>query len=210
MAASSRCTPRLVLLLVAISGGGAFIAPMFRPGLSHLGRVQAGGSLALPFAPAVGPAHTIQKGSNCGGGGRGGGGWGRRNNLGEDDGRGELGGRRTNTIQALLAVRGGDAYLTADAGSRRARCPATNALLCVNVVVYLLQVLTQGWLLTAGAKMNSQIISGQYYRLLTPVFLHGGLLHLLCNSLSLNAVVEILKTQPYSSICIGICQFADF
>lgn len=39
-----------------------------------------------------------------------------------------------------------------------------------------------------GAKFNPLIMEGQYWRLITPIFLHGGLLHLAVNSYSLYAV----------------------
>jgi membrane associated rhomboid family serine protease len=176
----------------------------------------------------------------CGGGGMYGGGWGGRNNLGDGEFNEELGaGRRLHLrmMQGLLAVRGGDHFLTADATLFNSRAPATNALLCINAIVYLLQVLTKGALLTAGesliyhdnsqplvlshennanmyqlagAKINSAIVMGQYYRLLSPVFLHGGLLHLLCNALSLNAVGPMVETlfdterMVFTYICGGI------
>jgi membrane associated rhomboid family serine protease len=178
--------------------------------------------------------------SDCfGGGGMHGGGWGGRNNLADGEFNEERGaGRRLHLrmMQGLLAVRGGDHFLTAEATLFNSRAPATNALLCINAIVYLLQVLTQGALLTAGeclichdnsqplvshekntnmyqlagAKMNSAIVMGQYYRLLTPVFLHGGLLHLLCNALSLNAVGPMVETlfdterMVFTYICGGI------
>jgi len=76
---------------------------------------------------------------------------------------------------------------------QRSRCPATNFLLCITAVVYVLQMLTQGWLLDAGAKDNSMIVQGQYYRLLTAMLLHIGLVHLLCNCFSLNTVGPIVE-----------------
>ena len=82
-----------------------------------------------------------------------GGGWGGRNNLGDGEFNEERGaGRRLQLrmMQGLLAVRGGDHFLTAEATVFNSRAPATNALLCINAIVYLLQVLTQGALLTAG------------------------------------------------------------
>ncbi len=88
-----------------------------------------------------------------GGGGMYGGGWGGRNNLGDGEFHEERGaGRRLHLrmMQGLLAVRGGDHFLTAEATLFNSRAPATNALLCINAIVYLLQVLTQGALLTAG------------------------------------------------------------
>lgn len=39
--------------------------------------------------------------------------------------------------------------------------------------------------LTFGAKVNTLIMSGEYWRLITPIFLHGGLMHIAFNSYSL-------------------------
>ena len=150
-------------------------------------------------APALQPALSLSAKPLCaparGGGGfsRGGcgGGWGGRRHVGggnffhdDDAARGRL-------TQSLLAARGG---LGAKEDSNgRERRKAVDALLCLNVVVYILQLLSRDWLLNAGAKVNGMILSGQYYRLLTPIFLHGGLIHLLCNSLSLNAVGPLVE-----------------
>jgi len=112
------------------------------------------------------------EGGSCEGGSFGGGGsggsWWRRHNLGgasDSGGDGHSGERCRRAMQGLVAMRGAESWLSAEAGrSSRMRCPAVNALLCINVAVYLLQVLSQGWLLTAGAKLNPMIVSGQYYR----------------------------------------------
>ena len=54
-------------------------------------------------------------------------------------------------------------------------------------------------LLVFGAKVNSSIIAGEYWRLLTPVFLHAGIVHLLINCYSLYAIgtsVERIFGRP--------------
>lgn len=61
----------------------------------------------------------------------------------------------------------------------------TNVLLAINMAVFALQFTTGGRLLSAGAKVNSAIAAGQWYRFFTPVFLHASLSHLLINSYSL-------------------------
>ena len=145
----------------------------------------------------ISACHALPGSNFFGSGSIGGGGgcWGGRSNVGGGSGgdKPRGGNGREKLMQGLLAMRGGECWLSAQAQSQRARCPATNALLCINVVVYVLQLLTQGWLLNAGAKVNSMIVRGQYYRLLTPMFLHGGLVHLLCNCLSLNAVGPMVE-----------------
>jgi len=50
-----------------------------------------------------------------------------------------------------------------------------------------------------GAKVNSSILAGEYWRLLTPVFLHAGVVHLLINCYSLYAIgvsVERIFGRP--------------
>ena len=66
----------------------------------------------------------------------------------------------------------------------------TYSLLGILVVVYILQALSElFWgddlLFYFGGKINEFIIAGEYWRLLTPVFLHGSLAHLGSNALGL-------------------------
>ncbi len=79
----------------------------------------------------------------------------------------------------------------------RARTPfLTYALIAVNIAVYGLLYLysmqsgqSYGQLLSIfGAKINSNIVNGEYWRLITPIFLHANLVHLLINCYSLYAV----------------------
>lgn len=76
----------------------------------------------------------------------------------------------------------------------------TRALLLINLIIFVLtSLLSQGGfmesvlggadgftLIALGAKENSLILRGQYWRLLTPIFLHIGIVHLLFNSYALN------------------------
>ena len=59
----------------------------------------------------------------------------------------------------------------------------TYTMLGITVVVYLLQLLTQTLMggdipASLGAKINALIAQGQFWRLLTPIWLHGSLLHI--------------------------------
>jgi rhomboid protease GluP len=61
----------------------------------------------------------------------------------------------------------------------------TYVLLAVNVLVFLADMALGRELSMLGWKQNDLIVQGQYWRLLTPMFLHGGLLHIGFNSYAL-------------------------
>lgn len=63
----------------------------------------------------------------------------------------------------------------------------TNVLLGITAAVYGIQGLFPE-ITMQGAKMTSKILSGQWYRLVTPLFLHGGAAHLFMNSVSLHNI----------------------
>jgi hypothetical protein len=78
-------------------------------------------------------------------------------------------------------------------GPRLQRSPVTFVLIGVTGIVFLLQVLGQvllgfDWVLELGLKDNALILQGQLWRLLTPVFIHAGFLHLAVNMYSLFAL----------------------
>jgi membrane associated rhomboid family serine protease len=73
------------------------------------------------------------------------------------------------------------------------RSPVTFALIAVTASVFALQYLSQQLLgfdavLEYGLKDNQLILAGQLWRLITPVFIHAGLLHLFVNMYSLFAL----------------------
>lgn len=73
---------------------------------------------------------------------------------------------------------------------------AVYSILGLIVIMYLLTILLSGSitqpslraLLLLGAKENSLIDAGQYWRLITAIFLHGGLIHIFFNSFALYAL----------------------
>ncbi len=74
-------------------------------------------------------------------------------------------------------------------------------LIGINVAVYAVLMVLAGFdtgvygdlLLRYGAKINGNIVAGEYWRLITAMFLHGGFVHLLLNSVSLNAIGTITE-----------------
>lgn len=83
----------------------------------------------------------------------------------------------------------------------------TYLLIAANIVVWAflsLYCLLRGLsydsiIIVCGAKENFQILAGEYWRFLTPVFLHANILHLLVNSYSLYVVgstVERIYGRP--------------
>lgn len=67
----------------------------------------------------------------------------------------------------------------------------TYTLLAIAVLVYLLQMATANFLVGTdlpalwGMKVNELIVAGQFWRLITPVFLHGSILHIAFNMYAL-------------------------
>jgi len=75
------------------------------------------------------------------------------------------------------------------------RTPVTTLLLIAIAIGYVLQVVSGDQLTELGANYGPAIRAGQYWRLVTSMFLHGGLLHLALNGwalFQLGALLELL------------------
>ena len=69
----------------------------------------------------------------------------------------------------------------------------TYLLIAINVIIFILQMI--GIIKTSQFGMNSELVKGgEYYRIITSAFLHGGVIHLLCNMYSLYVIGTQLET----------------
>ncbi|WKZ40686.1 MAG: rhomboid family intramembrane serine protease [Anaerolineales bacterium] len=81
----------------------------------------------------------------------------------------------------------------------------TYVLIGITVAVYLLQMASValwgyaiydiGWLEIYGARINESIRAGELWRLITPVFLHGSLMHIFFNMYALFNIGSFLERQ---------------
>jgi hypothetical protein len=90
-----------------------------------------------------------------------------------------------------------------DFGSPLRRC--TDILLGVNLLCYLGQWLSGDALMLWGAKINSLIAAGQWWRLLTSSFLHTSLFHLLVGVREVDCTFLGIQLQQHQYSCRGSC-----
>lgn len=82
---------------------------------------------------------------------------------------------------------------------RRQQPFVTWALLIIIAVIFLLESMSPGGsqsvntLISFGAKTNTLVQTGDWWRLITPIFLHIGVLHILTNGVTLYFVGTILE-----------------
>ncbi len=79
------------------------------------------------------------------------------------------------------------------------RTPVTTLLLIAIAIGYVAQLLTGDALIELGANYGPAIRGGQYWRLVTSMFLHGGLLHLALNAWALFQIGSLLELLAGSS-----------
>lgn len=77
-------------------------------------------------------------------------------------------------------------------GSARRR--VTDSLLVFNAVMFAAQLITKQGLTVWGAKHNASIAKGELWRLITPAFLHGNVVHIVLNSAALNSLGPLVET----------------
>jgi len=87
------------------------------------------------------------------------------------------------------------------------RRSATFIITLVNVILFILELLggfTTTTLLKLGAQYGPMVDAGQYYRLITAMFLHGGFLHIFFNMYALlylgNVVERVYSTPKFLSV----------
>lgn len=91
----------------------------------------------------------------------------------------------------------------------------TYVILAIQIVVFLLMEVkgsstSSSTLIQFGAKINPLILDGEWWRFLTPIFLHIGTLHLLMNSIALFYVGPLVERLFGNGRFIFIYLFAGF
>jgi len=165
-------------------GFGSKAAPRMQ--MQHCSAGNAGGPKGLAMGGAGGAGI-----GGRGGGGRGNGVWNCRANVGGGSEDGNVPDESGKEKMRMSLGGGGILMARRYRGRRGMRLGAgavTQALLAINVAVFLLSMVSGGAITSAGAMIRSNILAGEWYRLVSPIFLHASTTHLLVNCMSLNAV----------------------
>lgn len=72
---------------------------------------------------------------------------------------------------------------------------ATLTLLVINVMMFILSIIFEGSFTELGMMDYDLVSQGQYYRLFTAMFLHGGVEHILSNMIMLYAAGDLLERR---------------
>lgn len=92
----------------------------------------------------------------------------------------------------------------------QARSPAVYTILVINVIVFLIQMMSRGRITLAFGLQPIQIADGEWYRLITPMFLHAGLLHIGMNSIILVAFSAQVEEAFGTARFLGIYFITGF
>ena len=77
----------------------------------------------------------------------------------------------------------------------RKECPITIYLALINIIVLFIDLLFNGKIIDIGAKSSYQIINGEYWRLITPIFLHADIFHLITNLFGILVFGSIIEKK---------------
>lgn len=115
----------------------------------------------------------------------------------------------TNSLKGILAFVENKKRIQAN--SKTSPYTLTNLLIALNVLIFIFTAIASksildmdtGVLIQFGALVRPLIDLGEYHRLISPMFLHGGLLHLVMNMYGLNLLGRILEKE-YGKLIFGI------
>lgn len=91
--------------------------------------------------------------------------------------------------------------------------PIVSLIISINIILYLLSLLPffpNIWFFETFSGVNLYIMEGQYWRLLTPIFMHSGFSHVLFNSFSLLLFGPALEKMLGSSRFLFVYLFSGF
>ena len=92
-----------------------------------------------------------------------------------------------------------DEYVTFDPRIPKYTPVITRAIISLIIVMYIVEIFfnalySEKAIILLGAKWNEGITQGEYWRFITPVLLHGNLIHLLLNVIALNIFANELES----------------